>query len=165
MPYVALQSMLDAANPPGRRNYWRSENLTGLPDTAIEALAARGRALTSPWSSLIVQVCGGAIADVPEAATPLGGRAAPWQYHCYGSWTEGEDATHIAWVKATEAALAPWSAGRMSLNFVSDVGHDRVHAAFGATTYRRLAALKRRWDPDNFFALNQNIVPAADDLG
>jgi len=163
MPYVALQSMLDAANPPGRRNYWRSDNLTALGDDTIAALVARGRAMTSPWSSLIVQVAGGAIADVPEGATPLGGREAPWQYHCYGSWTEGADATHIAWVKETEAAMAPWSAGRMSMNFVSEGGRAGVRAAFGGEAHARLVALKRRLDPTNFFRLNQNIDPGEPD--
>lgn len=161
MPYLALQSMLDAANPPGRRNYWRSDNLAALPDEAIDVLAARAGAMTSPWSTLILQLCGGAIGDVPEGATPLGGRAAPWQYHCYGTWTEGDDAAHIAWVKDTERALAPWTSGRVSLNFVSEFGRDRVRAAFGDEVHRRLVALKRRYDPTNVFRLNQNIAPDA----
>jgi len=160
MPYCALQSLVDAGNPPGRRLYWRSDNLRALGDDTIDTLVACANRATSPFSNIILQPGGHAIAAVPEDATPLGGRAAPWQVHCYGNWEGGDDACHIAWVKNTERALAPWAAGHVSLNFVSDADGGRVRAAFGDAKYRRLAALKRAFDPDNLFRSNQNIVPA-----
>jgi FAD/FMN-containing dehydrogenase len=159
MPYVALQAMLDAGNPPGRRNYWRSENLSALPDEAIDTLIAR--AATSPFTVMILVPGGGAVAAVAEDATPLGGRAAPWQYHCYGSWVTGDDTGHIAWVRETEQALRPYTSGRMSLNFISEANNDRVRAAFGEEKYRRLVALKDRYDPTNVFRMNQNVPPTA----
>jgi len=160
MPYCALQSLVDAGNPPGRRNYWRSDNLHALDDGAIDTIIACANRATSPFSNIILQPGGHAVAAVPDDATPLGGRTAPWQVHCYGSWESGDDADHIAWVKHTERALAPWSAGHVSLNFVSDADGSRVRAAFGEAKFRRLSALKRVWDPDNLFRFNQNIVPA-----
>lgn len=160
MPYCALQSIVDAGNPFGRRQYWRSDNLRALDDDTIDIIVACANRATSPFSTVILQPGGHAIAAVPDDATPLGGRDAPWQTHCYGSWEGGDDARHIAWVKDTERALAPWAAGHVSLNFVSDADGGRVRAAFGEAKYRRLAALKRAFDPDNLFRSNQNIPPA-----
>ncbi len=140
---------------------WRSENLGALPDEAIDALIASGATATSPFSILILMRLGGALAAVPEDATPLGGRGAPWQYHSYGVWTEGDDARHIAWVRATEQAMRPWTSGRIALNFVSEITDDRVRASFGAEKCRRLVALKDKFDPDNVFRMNQNVPPTA----
>jgi hypothetical protein len=159
MPYVELQALTDAGNPPGRRNYWRSDHLATLPDEAIDALIACAATATSPFSIVVLGPMGGAVADVPDQATPLGGRSMPWLYHCYGIWTDDDDARHIAWVRSTEQALRPWSAGSIALNFVSDVDDLRVRQTFGPDTYRRLVALKDRIDPDNVFRLNQNVPP------
>ena len=160
MPYLDLQAMTDAGNPPGRRNYWHSELLTGLPDDAIDAVVARAAVATSPASVVILGAWGGAVADVPEDATPIGGRAAPWFYHCYGIWTEPEDAAHVGWVRDTAEALQPWTMPGMALNFVSAVDDDRVRAAFGDAKLRRLVALKDQLDPDNVFRMNQNVRPS-----
>jgi hypothetical protein len=161
MPYCAVQSLLDAGNPRGRRNYWRSENLSALPDEAIDAYIACAATATSPSSVLILQRFGGAVSDVPDEATPLGGRDAPWQYHCYGIWTDADDARHIAHVRATEQAMRPWSSGRVSLNFVSEADDERIRASFGSEKYRRLVALKDKYDPENVFRMNQNVPPTA----
>jgi hypothetical protein len=161
MPYVVFQSLLDPGNPPGRRNYWRSENLSGLPDEAIDTMVARAASVTSPFSNLILMPLGGAVAAVPEEASAMGGRKAAWQYHCYGTWEgdERDDTPHIRWVRDTERALQPWTAGRVSINFVSDASTDRVRAAFGEDKYQRLVALKNKYDPTNLFRMNQNIPP------
>ncbi len=161
MPYVALQSMIDAGNPHGRRHYWRSENLVALSDETIDALIACGATATSPFSVVILIPGGGAVAAVPDEATPLGGRSAPWQYHCYGTWTDNNDASHISWVRSTEQAMRSWSAGRMSLNFISEANNERVRAAYGPEKYKRLVALKDKYDPENVFRMNQNIQPTA----
>ncbi|HET6336781.1 MAG TPA: FAD-binding oxidoreductase [Polyangiales bacterium] len=160
MPYVALQSMLDAGNEWGRRQYWRSENLTEFSDAAIERLVAQANLATSPFTQIIVVPLGGAVAEVPEGGTPLGGRSARWQYHCYGGWADDNDAKHIEWVRETERALKPYTAGHISLNFVSEASNDRVRAAFGEATYQRLVALKDQYDPTNLFRLNQNVLPS-----
>ena len=95
MPYVELQAITDAGNPPGRRNYWRSENLATLPDEAIDALIACAATATSPASVVVLAPVGGAVADVPADATALANRSAPWLFHCYGIWTDTDDARHI----------------------------------------------------------------------
>src|SRR5262249_49195461 len=114
---------------------------------------------TSPFTVMIFQRFGGAVADLPEDATALGGRSAPWLYHCYGVWTDEDDERHISWVRATEQTMRPWTSGRMSLNFVSAPDNERVRSAFGPEKYRRLVALKDKYDPDNVFHMNQNIPP------
>jgi hypothetical protein len=159
LPYVGLQALTDPGNPPGRRNYWHSDLLDDLPDEAIDALIASAAAATSPASVVIVSPLGGAVADVLEDATPIGGRAAAWYYHCYAIWTHGDDERHIEWARTTGRVMRPWTRAGMALNFYSDVDNARVRSAFGAEKYRRLVALKTKYDPDNVFRLNQNIPP------
>ncbi|HEX5016459.1 MAG TPA: FAD-dependent oxidoreductase [Actinomycetes bacterium] len=161
MPYLSFQAITDAGNPPGRRNYWRSGSLPSLPDDAIDSAIACASAVTSPNSVVVLGRAGGAITDVSEEATPLGGRAANWLYHCYGIWTDTDDDRHISWVRSTERALRPWVTDGMALNFFSAVDSDLVRRTFGSK-YERLVAVKDRYDPDNVFAMNQNIVPSKD---
>jgi FAD/FMN-containing dehydrogenase len=161
IPYCQLQALTDGGNPPGRRNYWHSGLLAELTDDTLDALVARANCATSPFSVMILARNGGAVDDVPEDATPIGGRSAPWFYHCYGIWVDGEDATHRGWVKDTGAALRPWTTAGMPLNFFTDVDDDRVRSAFGEQKYRRLVAIKDRYDPDNLFCHNQNVRPSS----
>jgi FAD/FMN-containing dehydrogenase len=159
IPYLELQAVTDPGNPPGRRNYWRSGYLGSLPDEAIDTFIERADAATSPFSVMVLGRFGGAVADVADDDTPLGGRQAPWLYHCYGSWEDLDDDRHIAWVRSVERAMRPWTMPGMALNFYSAVDNSLVRDSFGAEKYRRLVALKRAYDPDNIFRLNQNVPP------
>ncbi len=159
-PYAEFQAMTDPGNPPGRRNYWRSGSLRHLPDEAVDAFLACAAGATSPFSVQILGRAGGAISDVPDEATPISGRTAPWQFHCYGSWDHLDDDPHIAWVRATERTMQPWSMPGMPLNFFSAIDPDLVHSTFGAEKFARLVELKTEYDPENIFRLNQNIPPA-----
>ena len=109
---------------------------------------------------IILARSGGAVDDVPDDATPIGGRSAPWFYHCYGIWTEGEDREHISWVRETGASLRPWTMAGMPLNFFTEVDDNRVRSAFGEKKHRRLVVLKDRYDPENLFCRNQNVRPS-----
>jgi FAD/FMN-containing dehydrogenase len=160
IPYVQLQALTDAGNPPGRRNYWHSDMLPDLPDDAIDAFIACAASATSPASVIIMAASGGAVADVPDAATPLGGRSADWFYHCYGIWTDEDDERHKAWVRRTDHAMRPWTQAGMALNFFTEVDDSRVMNAFGPEKYARLVALKDQYDPENVFRMNQNIRPS-----
>jgi len=159
--YLDFQAITDAGNPPGRRNYWRSELLPDVPDEAIDALIACAAQATSPTSPIVLSRVGGAISDVPDEATALSGRRAEWLFHCYANWADPDDARHIAWARATEEALRPWTMAGMALNFVSDIDNNRVRSSFGAEKYDRLVQLKRSWDPENVFSMNQNIPPGS----
>jgi hypothetical protein len=112
------------------------------------------------WDALIG---GGAAARVPEQATPFGRhRRAPFNYLVDAmSPDAADDEVNTAWARGLAAALKPFSAGSAYLNFIGEEGQERVCAAFGAEAYRRLQALKDRYDPDNLLRLNQNIWPSA----
>lgn len=161
--YVDFQALTDPGNPPGRRNYWHSEMLAGLPDDAIDTLVACAATASSPASVLIMGPTGGAVADVDEDATAIGGRASRWLYHCYGIWDDDgghHDERHIGWVRGTERAMKPFASDGISPNFVSAVDDHRMRRTFGPAKYRRLVALKDRYDPENVFRLNQNVPPS-----
>jgi FAD/FMN-containing dehydrogenase len=161
MPYPALQTMLDEGAPPGLRNYFRGGYTQDLDDEVIAVVLDHGARLPSPMSQIHFHQMGGAAGRVAPDATAFGARAAGYTYNLVSTWTDpGEDPQHIAANRELAAALAPLSAGGSYVNFLTDVGDDPVHAAYGDTTYQRLARLKRRYDPANLFSRNQNVRPA-----
>ncbi|MEU3663058.1 FAD-binding oxidoreductase [Streptomyces sp. NPDC032940] len=159
IPYADLQCMLD--DPPGLRNYWSAEYLTGLPDQAVAAYCALADTMPVPSGTQhILFPQGGAISAGP-ADYPVPYRDAPWVAHPFGVWEEpGDDERGIRWVRDVRADVGPWGTGAVYLNFIGDEGADRVVAGLGAENTRRLAELKRRYDPDNVFRFNHNIRPA-----
>ena len=87
-------------------------------------------------------------------------REATWIAHPFVLWERADDdERHLAWGRGISADLKRFASGGVYLNFVGSEGEDRVRAAFG-DSYDRLAQIKARYDPDNFFRLNQNIRPA-----
>jgi FAD/FMN-containing dehydrogenase len=161
MPYVAVQQLFDAGNPPGLRHHWQADNFRALTDEAIEILVDHASAATSPLSAVLLVPLGGAYARVGHDATPLGARDAPWQFQALAAWDDPAGAaTHSAWARDLAAALRPYTRPGMFLNYTSEEGEARVASAFGRQKYRRLVALKERYDPDNVFRLNQNISPS-----
>jgi FAD/FMN-containing dehydrogenase len=162
MPYVALQSMLDAGNPPGMQNLWKAGFLDDLPDAAVDDAVAVAADIPSALTVVLLQPLGGAYGRVDEHATALSHRDAGWAYHALSLWPDPADtAVNRAWTERFAAALAPYGHGAAHPNYVSEDAGDRVRGFYGPDTYDRLAAVKRRWDPHNVFALNQNIPPGA----
>ncbi|HEX8982681.1 MAG TPA: FAD-binding oxidoreductase [Ktedonobacterales bacterium] len=160
-PYREMQQLLDAANPAGRLNYWKSEFVTGYSDAAIETVVAFTARAPSPHSKTLFTQMQGAIARVGEHASAYSHRQAPFLININAMWTDpAESEAQIAWARDFWAAMQPFSAGGVYVNFLSNEGEDRVKAAYGEVAYARLAALKRAFDPDNVFRLNQNIAPA-----
>jgi hypothetical protein len=159
-PYLAHQGTFDATVPHGRHYYWRSEYLDALDDAAIDALVDHAWASRSPRSYTIVFQLGGAVGRVPEEATAFSGCTARFAVNVNGVSLQDGYAEQVAWVRRFGQALHPLSAG-VYMNFLGDDGQDRVLAAYGRAKYDRLVALKRVWDPDNFFRRNQNIRPSS----
>jgi hypothetical protein len=125
-------------------------------DTYIEA----GSTAPSPFTATLLVNLGGAVARVGEDDTAVSGRSAPFAFHLNGMWEGTEaDEGNIAWVRRTSDALGPHIAEGVSLNFASEVGESDLQESFGAAKVARLRALKDRYDPGNFFRLNQNIKP------
>jgi FAD/FMN-containing dehydrogenase len=161
MPYTAVQGLIDPANPYGRLNYWRAHNLTDLDDTAIDVYVEAGATCPSPFTAVILVNGGGAIERVGEDDTAISGRSSPFAVHLNGMW-EDADATdeNIAWVRGVSTALGSHIATGISLNFQTEITDDRLMESFGGAKVERLRALKDRYDPGNFFRLNQNIKPS-----
>lgn len=160
VPYPDLQCMLD--DPPGLRNYWSAEYLTGAPDDFVSVFCALGDAMPVPTGNQhVLFPQGGAIAAGPSRF-PVPYRDAPWAVHPFGIWEDpADDERCVAWVRRVRADVRPWSTGAVYLNFIGDEGRDRVVAGLGADNLRRLAAVKSAYDPDNVFRYNHNIAPAA----
>jgi FAD/FMN-containing dehydrogenase len=157
MPYTALQSMLDGAAPWGLRHYGKSDFLASLEDTAIEVLVEHAARLEHPLSQLMVGQLGGAIARVASDSTAFANREAAFFYHCVLLWEDpAHDESQAAFARSLATAMQPFASGSY-VNFLEDDG--RAHEAYAAATYERLVRLKRRYDPENVFRLNQNVNP------
>ena len=159
MPYVEVQKLIEGMNQPGFQNYWKADMYPALPDEAIEALANATVEPISPLTAILVMPLGGAIHRVSDDATAMGWRGARWHIHVLGMWADhSENEKQIAWVRDVANAIQPWAQKGAYLNFLMDEGEQRVKESFGAH-YKRMEELKNKYDPTNFFRLNQNIKP------
>jgi FAD/FMN-containing dehydrogenase len=160
IPYLALQSMLDASAPHGNGYYWKSHRLPELSDEVIELVLARVDALSSPLSQMSGWAVGGAASRVDPGATAVGPREVGFELNLNAVWLPGDPDSqrHVAWVREGWEALRPHSAG-VYVNFLCDEDRAGVRAAYG-DRLGRLVALKDRYDPANVFHLNANIPPS-----
>jgi FAD/FMN-containing dehydrogenase len=158
-PFLQHQAMLDPSFTPGRWYYFKSCDVAELTDEIIDITAERSLRISSPLTSFPIWQMGGAVARVDKAETAFNGRTAGFTYNI-GACTQtrtGFDEER-AWVRDFWSALEPWHQG-VYVNFLGDEGADRVREAYGSDKYNRLRALKQKYDPENFFRLNQNIAP------
>jgi FAD/FMN-containing dehydrogenase len=161
MPFTALQSAFDGLYPAGLQWYWRADFFTEISDTAIAVHRNYGAALPTGHSTMHLYPIDGAAARVPAEATAFSYREGGWAGVIVGVDPDPANAELISgWAQDYWTDLHPTSAGRAYINFMMDEGHDRVRASY-RDNYDRLAVIKRRYDPDNFFHVNQNIPPAA----
>ncbi len=160
MPYTVIQSLLDPLWERGAHNYFRSAYVDELTDAAIAATAARHRDVPSPQSEIHLQHFGGAVARVSPDSSPFGNRSSQFVLNVIARSPDAvgfED--NVAWARGTADALAPVSRAGAYSNFMGDADDDRLRASYGDAAYERLVELKRRYDPENLFRLNQNIAP------
>ena len=134
--------------------------LPDLSDAAIEVIIRAVRELPSPECEVFIAHVGGAMARVAADATAWSNRSAHFIMNAHTRWRDkDQDSICIAWARRLYEAAAPFAAGSVYVNFMPDDESDRVEHAYGAN-YRRLAEIKRRYDPDNRFRMNQNIMPS-----
>lgn len=163
MPYNVFQHLPDAAHPAGHQYERRGLLLDTLDDACIAALVAGAESKTSLFSSVQVIGMGGAISRVPADRTAVGHRDASFAVEFFADWVGEQGADqHVRWVQDCLGGLQPFAREDNTINFLGDGGEDEVRAAFGPEAYRRLVELKSRYDPTNFFRLNQNIKPAVE---
>lgn len=161
MPYPALQSAFDALLPRGLQHYWKADFVSELSDEAIAVHAERGPTVPCVNSAVHIYPIDGAVHDVEAEATAFAHRDAKYALNIAGIWPDPKDNnTNIKWVRDYYAAAHPHSGYEGGYtNFTSEDDERRVRANYGKS-FDRLAEVKRRWDPDNLFRLNQNVEPA-----
>ena len=126
----------------------------------LERAIAHARRMVSPYSAIILFPIGGALNRLPEGHSAAGNRDAAFALIIACAWEDAAtDDANIAWVRSTWSDLRAFSTGGTYINFLTaEEGEERIRAAYGPN-YARLVEVKRRWDPENLFHTNKNIVP------
>ena len=158
-----VQTILDEDYPDGMRYYWKSLYLDSLDDDVIEGIIDHNEARPGALSTVDIWHMGGAIARVGEDESAFGGRQAPYLLGVEANWEDpANDEANVAWTRETVADMQRFSGGAEYLNFPGfhEGGEETMQATFG-DKYKRLAALKQKFDPHNLFRLNQNVKPAS----
>jgi FAD binding domain-containing protein/berberine-like enzyme len=160
LPFPALQSFFDPLYPKGLQWYWRADFFGKLPDAAIREHARLGATLPTPHSTMHLYPLNGAAARVGAGETAYRHREALWSQVIVGVDPGPAKADELRdWTVGYYDALHPWSTGGAYVNFMMEEGEGRIRATYGAN-YERLQLVKKAYDPDNFFRVNQNIPPA-----
>ncbi|WP_332674803.1 BBE domain-containing protein [Aromatoleum sp.] len=157
MPYVDWQKAFDPLLAPGARNYWKSHNFTQLSDAALHTKIEHAGRLPSPQCEILIGHLAGAPNRVPRNATAYLARDAKFVMNVHARCDDpAQDAECIRWARDLFRASAPYASGGAYVNFMTEDEGERVAAAYGEN-YERLREIKRRYDPQNVFHMNQNI--------
>jgi hypothetical protein len=159
-PYVEQQSIFDAGFPHGIWIHSKAADVASLSDDVLDVLLELAAQIESPRSGIIAWQLGGAVGRVGDLDTAFGSRASGYLVDLLGATDTavGFEAAR-AWARAGWAALEPHQTGAY-VNWLMEEGEAGIQRAYGAQRYARLQAVKRRYDPQNVFRLNQNIPPA-----
>src|ERR1700682_2391441 len=157
--YLELQGMNDDAMAWGHRFYMKSGLVGGLTDELLSVCAAEGADVPDGGDcSLSFWAMGGAISRVSDEGSAFTGRTAGWWLSAEAMWDEpAHDASHMGWARRAMGALTAFTTVGQYVNDVVETDIGSVRAIYGKQKYDRLVALKRKYDPDNAFLLNQNI--------
>jgi FAD/FMN-containing dehydrogenase len=157
LSFLSLQTMADHEFPHGRRYYTKSGYFKSLDDASIDRMVAALADIPSPDSQIELAYLGGAAARVAAGDTAFGDRSSPYVINLLGNWSEpADDAANVAWVRKLFQELRPAMTPGVYINFMSGDEDDRVPEAY-RDRWDRLISVKSRYDPNNFFRLNQNI--------
>jgi FAD/FMN-containing dehydrogenase len=159
MPFVQWQQIFDPLLTPGARNYWKTHSFKELSDGLFDVLIEYAGKLPSPQCEIFIGQLGGVSNNIPVDATAYGPRDARFVANVHGRWIDStQDEVCIAWARAFFKASACYASTGAYVNFMTEEEGDRVESAYGSN-YTRLRQIKKQYDPDNFFHLNQNIKP------
>ena len=161
MPYSAAQTMADFLWPRGTYNYWKSSYLSSLSDGAIDTILKFYSKAPSARTVVVLEHNGdGAMDRVAEDATAFGHRNWPYNFLVTTIWTDpAETDANIRWTREFWEGMQPFLAKAAYVNYLGEVEEEGIRAAYGGK-YERLASLKNKYDPTNFFRMNQNIKPS-----
>jgi FAD/FMN-containing dehydrogenase len=161
LSYCQMNTMLDGGYPRGALNYWKSAFMSGLSDDAIRTMIDCFAGCPTPMGQLLLEHFHGAVTRVGVTDTAFPHRAVGYNLLVLSQWMDAKDnAACIAWGRDAYAAMQPFVGGGRYVNYLGDDEQGEVASAYGPN-YRRLAQIKAKYDPQNFFRMNQNIVPAA----
>jgi FAD/FMN-containing dehydrogenase len=162
MSYCELNGMLDAGYPKGALNYWKSSFLAQLSDDVIDTMIACFARCPTPMGQLVLEHVHGAVTRVPVEGTAFPHRTNGYNFLVLSQWMDQAMTDRcIAWARETYMAMQPFVAAGRYVNYLGDdEPGDPVSAAYGPN-HRRLQQLKAKYDPKNFFRMNQNIRPLA----
>jgi hypothetical protein len=159
MPYPMLNSAFDALVPPGLQHYWKANFVTELTDDVIDAHMQHGPNVPVVNSTVHIYPINGAVHRVGATDTAFAHREATFATVIAGMWPDpAANEANTKWVKDYYAATAPLSESGGYINFMAGDDQSRIKDNYGVN-YERLVQVKRTWDPDNLFHLNQNIAP------
>ena len=158
-PFVGWQKAFDPLLTPGARNYWKTHDFERLDEGLIDTLVGAISGLPGPECEIFIASIGGAMARVAPDATAYPHRNAHFTMNVHTRWREkAGDSGHIQWARQLFKETERFAMGSAYVNFMPDDEADRIEKVYGSN-YRRLAEIKRRYDPANLFRLNQNIRP------
>ncbi|MDQ2943552.1 MAG: FAD-binding oxidoreductase [Candidatus Dormibacteraeota bacterium] len=159
-PYLEIQKLIEPAFPRGRLNYWKANFVNELSDELIDILIDAFRRVPSPYSMVALEPMGGAVTDVSDTATAFQHRTAAYSLLILSGWVNDADSeANVTWARELWHLTQPLSSSGVYVNYLGTEGDQRVRDAYGVN-HARLSELKRKYDPGNFFRLNQNIEPA-----
>jgi FAD/FMN-containing dehydrogenase len=158
MPYTEVQKMIDWWAIPGQQHYWKSGFMREISDAAIDVMVDFATRKPSPGSAVALEFMHGAVERVPADATAFAHRDARYVFLLLGRWASpAHNETCLRWVCEFWDAMRPSLDAGVYVNYLSEgEGEERVRGAYGVN-YERLVKLKNKYDPTNFFRINQNI--------
>ncbi len=159
--YREIQQLIDPNFPAGRLNYWKAHFLAELSDEVIDLVVEAFRRVPSRYSGIAFEQMGGAVARVGASETAFSHRSAAYSFLILAGWENpSESEANMAWARDLWEQVRPMAAAGVYVNYLGSEGEQRIHEAYGPNL-NRLAEIKGRYDPDNFFRMNQNIQPSA----
>jgi len=158
--YAGFNQAFDPLLTPGARNYWKSHDFLEVSDGLLDAVLPKVASIPTFGCEIFFAHLGGAVKRVPADETAYRHRDAEFVMNVHGRWDDAaDDERGLAWCRKVFEATAPFATGGVYVNFMTEEEGDRVQDAYG-DSYQRLVELKDKYDPSNFFRLNQNIRPS-----
>ena len=158
-PWVGWQAGFDGLVSRGARNYWKSHHIKELSDGCIDRIIEYSGKMPTQECEVFIPHMEGAPSRVPETATAFAHRKTPFVMNIHTRWQNASDDERcLNWAKAIHSATQEFAQG-VYVNFISQEGEDRVKDAYTSSVWNRLVEVKKNWDPNNMFRINQNIKP------
>ena len=160
MPMPSLNGLFDDLYPKGMQWYWRAHYINELTDACIQENIKHGSNIPTFHSTTHFYPIDGKVHEVSQEGTAWANRGARWAQVIVGVSPDPAEADKITqWCKDYYEGVKPYAAGGSYVNFMMQEGQERIKAGYKGN-YERLTKIKRKYDPTNFFHVNQNILPA-----